>query len=178
MPCRQKKAKCDGNQPCSACARSQPNLCVFPPASKRVDATYLRSLEERIRDLSGSGGGDGTSSGASQAELPQQLLHHQHYPVKASPSDIAVDFSAALGPSILPSHTTIPQHIPNNQQKQQLPKVKQQQHDGSPGNGNCQQLPAFADIEDHQGLVTLVAASQGGSTAFRTFLNCSDMAAA
>lgn len=52
--CRDKKTRCDGNRPiCDACVRKRlgPEHCIYLEAPSDVDPNYVKSLEDRIRDL-------------------------------------------------------------------------------------------------------------------------------
>lgn len=54
IACRQRKAKCDGLNPCSSCSQAKLADCTYPATTKKIDPDYLQQLEKRIEELSGA----------------------------------------------------------------------------------------------------------------------------
>ncbi|KAF9979337.1 hypothetical protein BGZ73_000031 [Actinomortierella ambigua] len=50
ISCRQKKIRCDGQQPCAHCERVK-TTCTYPVASKPANQEYVETLENRLRSV-------------------------------------------------------------------------------------------------------------------------------
>lgn len=86
--CRQRKIKCDGRKPCKTCIDAKrPGQCEYQSATPLRDDDYVRSLEERVREL---------SSKVSSSE-PSRLHHLEpSFPLPVPPNFIDDNGSASI----------------------------------------------------------------------------------
>ncbi|KXJ87225.1 fungal-specific transcription factor domain-domain-containing protein [Microdochium bolleyi] len=88
-PCRDKKIRCDGGRPvCHACVRKKldPAACVYAEAPPDLDVQYVRTLEDRIRDLE-RGFGQGGGGGHHHVAQGQQQHYHQQQQDLSAPGN-------------------------------------------------------------------------------------------
>lgn len=118
MICRQRKIKCSGQKPCKTCVDAKrPSRCEYQSATPLRDDEYVRSLEERLRQLSSQVGREASQPAQPEEPNAANLLSASSYTFDVELPSVLEDSrqpstSAAMIPS--PPFTAASQEAPPN----------------------------------------------------------------